>query len=215
MFQIIQILRVENRPRTAQSIAEELEVAKRTIYRDVATLQAMRVPIAGEPGIGYVLNSGFDLPPINFSIEEAEAITVGLALISRTGDKGLVKASRHAALKLSNATNLSQTLFASTWGIVEPEAVDLSEIRMAIREELMLSIDYQDGGGTSSNRTVLPIALAYHSEVVILAAWCRLRDDFRHFRVDRITALQMLEESFVGKGAALRKEWINAYSDRL
>ena len=116
MFDIIQLLRKATRPLTAQQMADTLEVTKRTIYRDIAALQSTRVPIEGEAGIGYILRPGFDLPPINFDVEEAEAITVGLSMIARTGDKGLERAAARAARKLSDATQLSETLFSSSWG---------------------------------------------------------------------------------------------------
>src|SRR5689334_2534595 len=96
LFEIIQILRLARKPVTAAAIAEALEVTMRSIYRDIAALQAMRVPIEGERGIGYVLRSGFDLPPLMFSIEETEAVMLGLALIERAGDPELTQASRRA-----------------------------------------------------------------------------------------------------------------------
>ncbi|MGB0505252.1 MAG: helix-turn-helix transcriptional regulator [Pikeienuella sp.] len=215
MFEIIQVLRSASGPMTAQALADELEVAKRTIYRDIAALQAMRTPIEGEAGIGYVMRPGFDLPPVNFDVEEAEAITVGLSLIARTGDRGLKRAARRAAQKLSAATQLSETLFASTWGAEEPESVDLSDIRRAIREEQKLSIVYRDGEGVKSHRTILPLAIAYHAEAVILAAWCEARQDFRHFRPDRIVSSVEAGEGFRGQSNALRSEWLKGYADRL
>ena len=99
MFEIIQLLRNSDTPCTAQQIAEDLEVTKRTVYRVIASLQALRVPIEGEAGVGYIMRSGFDLPPINFDVDEAEAINVGLVMITRTGDKGLKRAARSAAQK--------------------------------------------------------------------------------------------------------------------
>ena len=122
MFEIIQLLRISDRPCTARAIAEELEVTKCTVYRDIASLQALRIPIEGEAGVGYIMRAGFDLPPINFDIEEAEAITVGLAMITRTGDNGLKRAARSAAQKLTDATPLSSTLFTSSWGADEPSS---------------------------------------------------------------------------------------------
>ena len=118
MFDIIQLLRSAKQPVTAQHIADTLEVTPRTIYRDVASLQAMRVPIDGAAGLGYIMRPGFDLPPVNFDVEEAEAITVGLSLLSRTGDKGLVRAARRAAAKLAEAVPLSETLFSSNAGVI-------------------------------------------------------------------------------------------------
>lgn len=215
MFEIIQILRNAAKPRTAQQIAEELEVTKRTVYRDIVALQSMRVPIEGEAGIGYVMRSGYDLPPINFDVEEAEAITVGLALIARTGDRGLNRAARSAAQKLTDATRLSNTLFASTWGAKEPEVVDLTTVRKAIREDRKLRINYRNADGLETRRTIWPIAIAYHSEAIVIAAWCELRKDLRHFRPDRVSEYEELDDGFVGEGDRLRQEWIKDYASWL
>jgi predicted DNA-binding transcriptional regulator YafY len=215
MFEIIQILRNAANPLTALQIATELEVTKRTVYRDIAALQAMRVPVEGAAGVGYVMRSGYDLPPINFDVEEAEAITVGLALIARTGDGGLIRAARSAAQKLNDKTKLSRTVFASTWGVDEPAVIDLSTVRMAIREERKLSIGYQNADGIATHRIIWPIAIAYHSEVIMIAAWCELRQSLRHFRPDRVSAYEVLDASFVGEGDTLRQEWIKDYTSRL
>ena len=85
LFDIIRILRAASRPVTAAAIADELEVTVRTVYRDVATLQARRVPIEGAAGIGYVLRRGYELPTLMFTEDEAEAIAVGVRLLARTG----------------------------------------------------------------------------------------------------------------------------------
>jgi predicted DNA-binding transcriptional regulator YafY len=215
MFEIIQLLRNSDVPCTAQNIANTLEVTKRTVYRDIASLQSLRVPIEGEAGVGYVMRSGFDLPPINFDVEEAEAITVGLAMITRTGDKGLKRAARSAAQKLADATPLSSTLFASSWGAEEPKSIDLSDVRKAIREEQKLKITYSTADYIQSERTILPVAIAYHSEAIVLAGWCELRNDFRHFRPDRILSYHILPETFLGDGDRLRQEWIKGYSEWL
>lgn len=215
MFEIIQLLRNADKPYTAQKIAEELEVTKRTVYRDIASLQALKIPIEGEAGVGYIMRAGLDLPPINFDVEEAEAITVGLAMISRTGDKGLKRAARSAAQKLTDATPLSSTLFASSWGSEEPKSVDLSDVRKAIREEQKMKITYRNADSIKSERTILPIAIAYHSEAIVLAGWCELRDSFRHFRPDRISSYCILSDTFLGSGDRLRQEWIKDYSEWL
>lgn len=215
MFEIIQILRACTSPKRAQDIADELEVTKRTIYRDIAALQGMRVPIEGEAGIGYIIRPGFELPPLNFTMDEAEAITVGIAMIARTGDKGLNRAARSVAKKLSDATQLSQTVFAATWGVDEPDVADLSLIRQAIREERKLRISYRNGEGKESDRTIWPIAIAYHTEAVVIAGWCELRHGMRHFRPDRIRAFELLDECFIGQGANLREEWHASYLEWL
>jgi len=108
--------------------------------------------------VGYVMRAGFDLPPINFDVEEAEAITVDLAMITLTGDKGL----KRAAQKLADGTPLSNMLFASSWGTPEPPSIDLSDVRKAIREEQKINITYKNSEEVESARTILPVAIAYH-----------------------------------------------------
>ena len=100
LFEIIQILRSEHKVVTARDIAGRLEVSVRTVYRDIQALQSMRTPIEGEAGIGYLMRQGYDLPPLNFSVEEVEAIVVGLSLVAQTGDKGLQRAAQQVSRKI-------------------------------------------------------------------------------------------------------------------
>ncbi len=100
LFDIIQVLRSAPGPISAVSIAATLEVSPRTIYRDMATLQAMRIPIEGEVGVGYVMGRGYDLPPLNFDEEELESIVVGVNLLARTGDKALQRAADRVLSKI-------------------------------------------------------------------------------------------------------------------
>jgi len=215
MFEIIQLLRVATHPRTAQSIADELEVTKRTIYRDIASLQAMRTPIEGAAGIGYVMRKGYDLPPINFDIDEAEAITVGLLMIARTGDSGLERAARSVARKIANAAPLSEALFSSSWGPDAPKTVDLSDIRTAIRQTRKIEMTYIDLTNSQSRRTIQPLAIIYYAESIVLAAWCVMRQDFRHFRADRIATYKVLTDSFGDSATALRQQWTKTHTDNL
>lgn len=207
MFEIIQILRSAPHPLRAQDIADELEVTKRTIYRDIASLQAMRVPIEGAAGIGYVLRSGYDLPPVNFDIEEVEAISVGLSLIARTGDKSLQKAAASAARKLSEAAPPIDALRTSDWGIKNTGTVDAKLLRDAIRKEQKLRITYEDSCGDWSVRVIQPIALTYYIEVLVLAAWCETRADYRHFRPDRIQDCTPVPGPYKGRIDSMRAEW--------
>ena len=206
MFEIIQLLRSAKGPVRAQDIADQLEVTKRTIYRDIASLQSMRVPIEGEAGIGYIMRPGYNLPPINFDVEEAEAISVGLSMIARTGDKALEQAALRAVQKLSAATTLSETLFSSNWG-AKPADIDLGDVRTAIRQEVKLALHYRDAEGNVTIRKIRPIAIVYYSDVVVVAAWCDMRQDFRHFRADRMTSCEVLAEGFKGEAQALRRDW--------
>src|SRR3954447_6785626 len=102
LFEIIQLLRSAKKPLTAAALAETLEVTKRTVYRDVASLQAMSVPIYGEAGVGYVMRPGYGLPPLMLSVEEVEALVVALSLLGRTGDKGLKAAAETIRAKVAS-----------------------------------------------------------------------------------------------------------------
>jgi len=207
LFEVIQILRAASSPMKAADIAVLLEVSKRTVYRDIATLQSMRTPIEGAAGVGYVMRRGYDLPPVNLDVDEAEAITIGLSMIARTGDAQLLAAAKRAARKLSEAAPQTGTLIASSWGADMPEYVDPYFIRQAIRSETKLRIRYQDARGTESKRIIWPLILIYYADNTMLAAWCELRNDFRHFRLDRMLECTAITEQFTGKGAALRATW--------
>ena len=206
-FDLIQLLRRASGPLTAAEIAAALEVSKRTVYRDIATLQSMQTPILGEPGIGYVMRKGYDLPAINFDTEEAEAIAVGLSLVARTGDAGLWRAAKRAARKLSEVDPGAGRVMVSSWGIEGRPVLDPGHVRRAIREERKIRIRYADGEGAESGRVIWPLVLIYYVDAAMMAAWCELRQDLRHFRLDRVREARVLAEGFEGKGAALVARW--------
>lgn len=214
MFEVVQLLRASRVPITADAMAARLEVTKRTIYRDIAALQAAGIPIDGEAGIGYVMRRGYDLPPLMFTPEELDAISVGLALVSRTGDKSLVSAGADASAKIAEViapdacmSRDDPWLFASPeHGIPDP-TIDMRMLRMAIRQERKLRITYRDGAGSVTERTLLPLALLYYIDGVILAGFCELRQDFRHFRHDRIENCRLMEDFFSVVATRLRQQW--------
>jgi predicted DNA-binding transcriptional regulator YafY len=221
LFELIQLLRGARHPLTAARLAEQLEISPRTVYRDVATLQAMRVPIAGEAGIGYVMRPGYDLPPLMFTAEETEAITVGLALLARTGDPGLQRAARGVAGKIAavlpepeRPARHGRTSFVSTFGAPLPDELDFPQLRQAIREERKLRIAYVDKNERLTERTIWPLAVVYYIEAATIAAWCELRQDLRHFRADRIRSCAPLDERFAGHGDRLRAAWQEAWDAR-
>lgn len=214
LFDIIQTLRSTPHPLTAAAIADRLEVATRTVYRDIATLQARRIPIEGAPGIGYMLRRGFDLPPLMFNVDEVEAITVGARLLIRLRDAGLQKAAESVLEKVATVLPeplrqemTAAPLYVSEGSAAVPEGIELSELRRAIRETRKLRITYVDKEGQRTNRTIWPVAMAYYVDVTVVAAWCELRQDFRHFRVERIVASNLLAETFPASGE-LVKRWL-------
>ncbi|QEE47041.1 YafY family transcriptional regulator [Rhizobium sp. WL3] len=215
LFEIIQILRLAAHPITAQQMAERLEVSERSIYRDIAALQAMRVPIEGERGIGYILRPGFHLPPLMFTPEETEAIVLGMALTKRTADRELREASARVLDKIAAAVPgplrdaiVSRSLYA--WGRVAeaPEAIDFSMIRRAIRDEEKLEIDYVNEQRDETTRRIRPIAVIHYAEAEVVVGWCELRDGIRNFRVDRVRACRATGDHFRREGDGLRKLWI-------
>lgn len=211
MFEIVQLLRRAAGPMTAATIAERLEVTKRTVYRDIAALQAQRVPVEGEAGIGYIMRPGYDLPPLMFDEEEVEAIIVGLAMLRRAGDGGLLDAARRVAAKIADVlpegAERAPPLHVSDWSDMLPSRTDMSQLRAAIRDEQVVILGYEDAKGQVSQRTVLPLALTYNIQTLVLLAWCELREAFRHFRIDRIATCALADRDFRGQGAGLRTLW--------
>ena len=204
LFDIIQTLRAAPRPLTAAALADRLEVTPRTIYRDVAALQASRVPIEGAPGIGYVLRRGFDLPPLMFTEDEAEAIAIGARMLARTGDPGLQKAAESVLSKvtlvvpdlLRDYLNAAP-VYVSKSGAPVPARRDLpATIRHAIRDGYKMRIAYEDGDGRQTLRVIQPFAVAYYVEATLICAWCELRNGIRHFRTDRVVSADVLDEAF-------------------
>ena len=200
------MLRAATKPLTARHIAEQLEVTPRTVYRHMATLQSMRIPIEGEAGVGYIMRPGYDLPPLNFDIEEREAIMVGLCMLKRTGDHKLQTAADRVFNKIGDTWSEPLALQVSDWGIAPPEGPVFQMIRDAVRASQKLKIEYFSKDEIRTVRTILPLVLIYHVEYAVLAGWCELREDFRHFRVDRILRAEPLEEYFTESAQQLRIE---------
>lgn len=153
------------------------------------------------------MRKGYDLPPINLDVEEAEAIAVGLNLIARTGDVGLWRAAGRAARKLAEVAPGTSRLVASSWGVEDFQTVNLSHLRRAIREEQKMLIDYKDADAKQTQRVIWPLVLIYYVDTAIIVAWCELRQAVRHFRLDRVTDCIRQDASFTGQGDALRQQW--------
>jgi len=215
LFDIIQILRTARQPVTAAALAAQLEITVRTVYRDVATLQARRVPIEGAPGLGYVLRRGFDLPPLMFTVEEVDAIALGARMVRRVRDARLQAAADRVLSKLTTVlprdlrdSLAAPALFVSDGDAPPADGVDLSAVRAAIRETRKLRIVYVDEQGRRSRRVIWPIGLAYYVDLTLIGAWCELRSDYRHFRVDRIAAATLLDDRYPAEGGKLMAGWL-------
>ena len=214
LFMLLDALRGHRRPVTATWLADALAVSSRTIYRDIGTLVELGAPIDGEAGIGYVLRAGFFLPPLMFTEDELEALVLGARWVERQGDSSLARAAGTALAKIATASprDLRDCLAeAGLWapmlgGSSAPE-LRLQPIREAIRREHKLRIGYVNEVGESSERVIWPIALAFMEKARVLAAWCELRNGFRHFRADRIRQLTPLRMCYPTRRAMLVKQW--------
>ena len=217
LFEIIQILRRVRRPVSAQAIADELEVSKRSVYRDIATLTAQRVPIRGEAGVGYVLEEGFDMPPLMLTAEEIDAAVLGALWVSTRAEPELARAAENLIAKLEAITPkpLRRHIAAAAMSVrpVSPaseDKVDAAMLRQAILEGRKVSLGYCDGDGKESQRVVWPVLLGYRDEGRILAAWCELRQGFRYFRTDRMTFAEALDQRYPESRGSLKDRWQKA-----
>ncbi len=215
LFRIIQVLRRKRRPVTALQIAEELEASPRTIYRDIAQLMADRVPIRGEAGIGYVLEGGFDMPPLMLTADEIEAAMLGAQWVMARGDTALARAASDLVAKIGAVIpDHLRPILMEPAGTPPPalsqaqaDVIDMAKLRTAIRAQGKIRLVYRDEKNTQTARIVWPIAVSYWERVRLIVAWCELRKAFRHFRTDRITAYEFLEARYPTPRARLKAQW--------
>jgi predicted DNA-binding transcriptional regulator YafY len=214
LLDLLQILRRHRRPVVGATLAEEIGVSLRTLYRDIASLQAQGADIAGEAGLGYVLRPGFTLPPLMFTPEEIEALALGSQWVAARADKRLADAALNALAKIGAVTppELADVLDSSALIVAsrgEAPAIEahLPLVRDAIRQERKLSIAYIDASGGRTERIIWPFALAFFDQARVIAAWCETRVDFRHFRTDRVATIAALAVRYPRRRHALLKEW--------
>lgn len=213
LFEIVQLLRRSGGATPAHSIADELEVSKRTVYRDIASLMAQRVPISGEPGVGYILERGFDMPPLMLTSDELDAAVLGASWVASRGEPELAKAARNLLAKIEAVLPEALRSYitepaTSIAPVARPdERVDASRLRQAIRSGHKVELEYRSDEGAISRRIVWPVLLGYRDSGRIMAAWCELRGAFRYFRTDRMMAIAILDDRIPKRRAILRALW--------
>lgn len=200
LFRLVNELRSRGVCR-AQDLASYFEICVRTVYRDIAHLQASGLPIEGEAGVGYLLRPGFDLPPMTFTFEQLDALAMGLSFVEAAGDTSLSEAAREVRAKLQaslpdpDKRKLENAPFFA--GRRDGRAAPFAQIvRRAIREAIILQLAYKDGRDNLSERRVRPLAIWVFTDGWLFAAWCELRNDFRAFRIDRIAAITETADHF-------------------
>ena len=220
LFQIIQILRRARRPVTAVAIAEELETSLRTVYRDVAQLIGQRVPIRGEAGIGYVLEGGFDMPPLMLTPDEIEVAMLGAQWVQNRADPALARAAADLVAKIGAVVPdhlrphlVDPTTTSLTHRKVAPDTIDMAKVRTSIRAQGKIALVYKDEEGRETARVIWPIAVSYWETVRLIAGWCELRNGFRHFRTDRVVSAEFLEKRYPMQRARLRAQWKKELSE--
>ncbi|HHF7375577.1 helix-turn-helix transcriptional regulator [Legionella bozemanae] len=214
LLDLIQLLRRHRFPVSGVSLAQELGISLRTLYRDISMLKGQGAPIEGEAGMGYVLRPGFTLPPLMFTVDEIEAIVLGSRWVADRTDTQLKVAAQNALAKIAavlpNELREQLEIFGlliAPGHIATSKDSDLILIRKAVRLEKKLQLTYQDVNENSSQRMIWPLALGFFDQVRILIAWCELRQDFRHFRTDRIIELNLTETNYPERRQALLKKW--------
>src|SRR5215813_682291 len=210
LFSIIQILR-RRRLATASRLSSELEVSERTIYRDIADLVASGVPIDGEAGVGYILREGHDLPPLMFTPAEIEALVLGARIVSKWSDEELARNAADAVAKIAAVLpdrlrdEIGQiALYAPESHSRMPLPREFADLRAALRDHRKVAFAYTNVlDGQVTNRTVRPLAFLFYGAVWLMLAWCELRQDFRSFRLDRMSDLDIPEPFQAERGKTL------------
>jgi predicted DNA-binding transcriptional regulator YafY len=211
LFQIVQYLR-GGRLLTASTLGKRLEVSERTIYRDIADLQASGVPIDGEAGVGYLMRDGYDLPPLMFNREEIVALVVGARIVRAWGGAKMALAATEALAKIeamlpADARKAAGEVrvHAFDMSMSEKTRADLDRVEAAINARAVLSLRYAAEDGRETARDIEPLGLYFWGKVWTLIAWCRLRTGFRVFRIDRMIELNESGEVFpLTKGRTLQ-----------
>jgi predicted DNA-binding transcriptional regulator YafY len=214
LFQIIQILRRARKPVTAEALAAELKTSKRSVYRDIAALMGQRVPIRGEAGIGYVLEGGFDLPPLMLTADEIEAAVLGAQWVAGRADPALARAAKDLIAKIAETVpdHLRPYVFQSASGAPPafrppPDGLDMALVRASIHGGRKIALRYRDEEERETERTIWPVIVGYMDARRLLVGWCELRNDFRNFRTDRVIAAEFLPERYPARPDTLRAQW--------
>lgn len=205
LFTLLDHLRGRIHPVSAEVLAQALSVSVRTIYRDMATLQAIGAPVRGESGLGYVLEKDYFLPPLNFDPDELDAIMLGMRLIGARGDSMLSAAANRVSAKISAVIDVKKAdtykqlplrAVSQRTEISEKAAKHLAFLRLATRKRLQLNINYVDLLGRESHRIVRPLGLTIFDAVWLLTVWCEKRSGFRNLRVDNIISVASTGQQF-------------------
>ncbi len=220
LFRIAQRLHPE-RVVTARTLAEEMEVSERTIYRDILDLSLSGVPVEGEAGVGYRLGRGFRLPPLMFESDELAALLLGMRMVQAWTDPALASAATRAAARIEAALPerllgefAREEMLVPDFFIPDSLREHLAPLRNAVRERRKLRVAYTREDGQASERVLWPLGLFYWGRHWTLVAWCELRDAFRHFRLDRIGKLEVTAERYPVRAGRTLQDFLNEVREK-
>lgn len=203
---------------TASELSQKFKVSKRTIYRDIRALENSGVPILTEEGKGYTLMDGYKVPPIMFTEKQANALILAEQLVLKNKDASFVKdyseaidkiksilkySTQDKANLLANRTRYDQALNQ------ERNSNNLSDLQKALTHYNLVKIQYTNKEGSATSREIEPFAIL-STENWYLIAWCRLRKEFRFFRLDRIQKMEIQTENFEPHNMSLQ-EYFDKY----
>lgn len=220
LFQIVEHLR--RKPVvTAAELSASLEVSVRTIYRDMDDLSASGIPLRAEAGMGYALEKGYDLPPLMFTQGELEALEIAARLLATWTDPELKAAAESALAKIGDVlphtlkrNRSSIPVYAPDFFIDNRFFAPMPDIRRALREQRKIRVDYRKENGEESQRILRPLAIIYWGRSWTLVGWCEWRDDFRHFRLDRIAGWSVLDDVFDAEVGKTYQDFLRLMEER-
>jgi predicted DNA-binding transcriptional regulator YafY len=190
---------------TASELASKFSVSVRTIYRDIRALEQAGIPIYVEEGKGYSIMEHYRLAPVMLTEREANALITAEQLVLNNKDSSFIKDYSEAIDKIKSvlignvkdkANLLSERTQFKQIKNIERSSNNLSALQFALTNFFLTRIEYTSEANKTTSRTIEPFALLSTRENWLLVAWCRLRQEFRYFRLDRIRKLEVLSERF-------------------
>lgn len=221
LLKILTLLQSKRRAVTALSLAQHFQVSERTIYRDIQALTLSGIAIEGEAGVGYLLRKGEVLPPLTFTESELESLILGVRMVQGWGDKALGESADMALTKiraiLPDRLHYLHSMTSETLLVPDFERDKRSQfsrpLREAIKNKLRVEMEYEKENGEKSTRTIWPLGLVYWGKVWTLISWCELRNDYRTFRLDRITNIHLKDNHFETTEQRNLNHYLKRYED--
>lgn len=202
LFQLLDELRLRRTAVSAQRLAIDMGVSVRTVYRDIADLQALGAPIRGEGGVGYLLEPGLFMPSLRLNEDELSALALGVRMVAARTDPDMAEAARRAAAKIASAVGegarlefLDSSFEAGPSGVANTPYFGV--LRDAIRQRRVLEIRYTSLADKVSTRLARPLGLTVFDSIWLATIWCETAHDFRHLRIDRIVDVRITAQQFL------------------